>query len=169
SSKLVLCFCLTSAGVLSCVHITGGFSPGNILTTTVNAPSSSSLSITFFPTSFLLLFPFLSVTGVATEIRVVDEKPDEYSLNHYINTGWNETYVENNLYGKVAFSCVHRFTSRGFTGRSLDLSAEVKEKFNQLCLQSGILPENIVHLPKTANSCLHPRPPPLLIIIHLIA
>uniref|UniRef100_A0A3P9BVZ3 Lipocalin-like n=1 Tax=Maylandia zebra TaxID=106582 RepID=A0A3P9BVZ3_9CICH len=111
--------------------------PGNILTTTVNAPSSSSLSITFFPTSFLLLFPFLSVTGVATEIRVVDEKPDEYSLNHYINTGWNETYVENNLYG-----------------RSLDLSAEVKEKFNQLCLQSGILPENIVHLPKTGTFTL---------------
>uniref|UniRef100_A0A3P9BVG4 Lipocalin-like n=1 Tax=Maylandia zebra TaxID=106582 RepID=A0A3P9BVG4_9CICH len=78
-----------------------------------------------------------SIPWVATEIRVVDEKPDEYSLNHYINTGWNETYVENNLYG-----------------RSLDLSAEVKEKFNQLCLQSGILPENIVHLPKTGTFTL---------------
>uniref|UniRef100_A0A3B4F976 Lipocalin/cytosolic fatty-acid binding domain-containing protein n=1 Tax=Pundamilia nyererei TaxID=303518 RepID=A0A3B4F976_9CICH len=59
-----------------------------------------------FFSSFLLLFPFLSVTGFVTEI---------YSS---------------------------RFTSRGFTGRSLDLSAE--EKFNQLCLQTGILPANIL-------------------------
>uniref|UniRef100_A0A3B4F5J4 Uncharacterized protein n=1 Tax=Pundamilia nyererei TaxID=303518 RepID=A0A3B4F5J4_9CICH len=51
--------------------------------------------------------------------------PDEYGLNHYINTGRRETFVENRLYG-----------------RSLDLSAE--EKFNQLCLQTGILPANIL-------------------------
>ncbi|XP_005748903.1 lipocalin-like [Pundamilia nyererei] len=84
---------------------------------------------TEMPGKFTYSIPF---TGFVTEMRVVDGKPDEYGLNHYINTGRNETFVENKLYG-----------------RSLDLSAEVKEKFNQLCLQSGILPENIVHLPKT--------------------
>ncbi|KAL4009101.1 hypothetical protein ACER0C_002953 [Sarotherodon galilaeus] len=71
-----------------------------------------------------------NITGFVTEMRVVDGKPDEYGLNHYINTGRSETFVENRLYG-----------------RSLDLSAE--EKFNQLCLQTDILPENILHLPKT--------------------
>uniref|UniRef100_A0A3P9BTZ1 Lipocalin-like n=1 Tax=Maylandia zebra TaxID=106582 RepID=A0A3P9BTZ1_9CICH len=71
---------------------------------------------------------------VATEIRVVDEKPDEYSLNHYINTGWNETYVENNLYG-----C------------SVDLSADVQEKFRQFSLQTDFLPENIFILPKSGT------------------
>uniref|UniRef100_A0A3Q2WT60 Lipocalin-like n=1 Tax=Haplochromis burtoni TaxID=8153 RepID=A0A3Q2WT60_HAPBU len=81
------------------------------------------------PGKFTYTIPF---TGFVTEMRVVDGKPDEYGMNHYINTGRNETFVENKLYG-----------------RSLDLSAEVKEKFNQLCLQTGILPENIVHLPKT--------------------
>ncbi|XP_031602443.1 lipocalin-like [Oreochromis aureus] len=86
-------------------------------------------SKTDVPGKFTYSIPF---AGFATEMRVVDEKPDEYSLNHYINTGRNGTFVENNLYG-----------------RSLDLSDEVKEKFNQLCLQSGILPENIVYLPKT--------------------
>ncbi|XP_026019095.1 lipocalin-like [Astatotilapia calliptera] len=86
-------------------------------------------SKTDVPGKFTYSIPF---KGLATEMRVVDGKPDEYCLNHYINTGRNGTYVENKLYG-----------------RSLDLSAEVKEKFNQLCLQSGILPENIVHLPKT--------------------
>ncbi|KAL4007546.1 hypothetical protein ACER0C_001398 [Sarotherodon galilaeus] len=74
----------------------------------------------------------ISFSGYATEMRVVDGKPDEYVLNYYISTGRNETFVENRLYG-----------------RSLDLSDEVKEKFNQLCLQTGVLPENIFHLPKT--------------------
>uniref|UniRef100_A0A3P8QCX7 Lipocalin/cytosolic fatty-acid binding domain-containing protein n=1 Tax=Astatotilapia calliptera TaxID=8154 RepID=A0A3P8QCX7_ASTCA len=102
------------------------------LATKTDVPGKFTFSIPLFFTSFLLLFPLLSVTGFVTEMRVVDVKPDEYGLNHYINTGRNETFVESRLYG-----------------RSLDLSAEVKEKFNQLCLQTGILPENIVHLPKT--------------------
>uniref|UniRef100_A0A669DQD8 Lipocalin/cytosolic fatty-acid binding domain-containing protein n=1 Tax=Oreochromis niloticus TaxID=8128 RepID=A0A669DQD8_ORENI len=51
------------------------------------------------------------VTGFVTEMRVVNGKPDKYGLNHYINTGWNETFT-------------------------------------------GILPENIVHLPKTGTFTL---------------
>uniref|UniRef100_A0A3P9DT11 Lipocalin-like n=1 Tax=Maylandia zebra TaxID=106582 RepID=A0A3P9DT11_9CICH len=81
------------------------------------------------PGKFTFSIPF---TGFVTEMRVVDVKPDEYGLNHYINTGRNETFLLQQIY----------------------ITAEVKEKFNQLCLQTGILPENIVHLPKTGTCTL---------------
>uniref|UniRef100_A0A3P9B8I8 Uncharacterized protein n=1 Tax=Maylandia zebra TaxID=106582 RepID=A0A3P9B8I8_9CICH len=55
--------------------------------------------------------------------------PDEYGLNHSINTGRSETFVENRLYGNVAFS----FTA---------------------LLADGILPENVLHLPKTRTFTL---------------
>uniref|UniRef100_A0A3B4F570 Lipocalin/cytosolic fatty-acid binding domain-containing protein n=1 Tax=Pundamilia nyererei TaxID=303518 RepID=A0A3B4F570_9CICH len=86
---------------------------------------------TDMPGNFPVITPTKTGNRFVTEMRVVDGKPDEYGLNHYINTGRRETFVENRLYGKVAFSCAH-----------LDLSAE--EKFNQLCLQTGILPANIL-------------------------
>lgn len=35
-----------------------------------------------------------------------------------------------------------------FTGRSQDLSAELMEKFRQYSVDTGVLPENIVFLPK---------------------
>uniref|UniRef100_A0A3P9C709 Uncharacterized protein n=1 Tax=Maylandia zebra TaxID=106582 RepID=A0A3P9C709_9CICH len=76
-------------------------------------------------------FP-VSTHGFVTEMRVVDGKPDEYGLNHSINTGRSETFVENRLYGNVAFS---------FT-----------------LLADGILPENVLHLPKTRTFTLECPP-----------
>uniref|UniRef100_A0A3P9DDW2 Uncharacterized protein n=1 Tax=Maylandia zebra TaxID=106582 RepID=A0A3P9DDW2_9CICH len=61
--------------------------------------------------------------------------PDEYGLNHSINTGRSETFVENRLYGNVAFS----FTA---------------------LLADGILPENVLHLPKTRTFTL--------VLLHLL-
>uniref|UniRef100_A0A3Q0QW55 Zgc:153704 n=1 Tax=Amphilophus citrinellus TaxID=61819 RepID=A0A3Q0QW55_AMPCI len=55
-------------------------------------------------------------------------------------------------------SLICRFTSRGFTGRDVELSAEVHEKFRQFSLETGILSENIgsdvmvyVHVRKLIN------------------
>ncbi|XP_063340800.1 lipocalin-like [Pelmatolapia mariae] len=70
--------------------------------------------------------------GYVSDMRMVDVKYDEYGLTYSFNTRGNETFVVNRLYG-----------------RSLDLSAELQEKLRQLCLQTGILPENIVLLPKS--------------------
>uniref|UniRef100_A0A3P8NZM9 Uncharacterized protein n=1 Tax=Astatotilapia calliptera TaxID=8154 RepID=A0A3P8NZM9_ASTCA len=66
------------------------------------------------------------VHGFVTEMRVVDGKPDEYGLNHSINTGRN----------------LHHVASQEVV---LDLSAEVQAAL----LADGILPENVLHLPKT--------------------
>ena len=42
--------------------------------------------------------------------------------------------------------------SCGPTGRSMDLSADLLEKFRQFSLDTGILPENIAFLPKNGTS-----------------
>uniref|UniRef100_A0A669EJN4 Zgc:153704 n=1 Tax=Oreochromis niloticus TaxID=8128 RepID=A0A669EJN4_ORENI len=72
--------------------------------------------------------------GYVSDLRMVDVKYDEYGLTYSFNTRGNETFVVNRLYG-----------------RSLDLSAELQEKFRQFCLQTSILPENIVLLPKSES------------------
>ncbi|XP_076732422.1 uncharacterized protein LOC112433257 [Maylandia zebra] len=62
--------------------------------------------------------------GFVTEMRVVDGKPDEYGLNHSINTGRSETFVENRLYELPAAVC-HR-----------NLKSTLKKKFQ--CVFEGI-------------------------------
>uniref|UniRef100_A0AAX7SCS8 Zgc:153704 n=1 Tax=Astatotilapia calliptera TaxID=8154 RepID=A0AAX7SCS8_ASTCA len=70
--------------------------------------------------------------GYVSDMLMVDVKYDEYALTYSFNTRGNETFVINRLFG-----------------RSLDLSDEVDEKFRQFCLQTGILPEYTVLLPKS--------------------
>ncbi|XP_035768610.1 lipocalin-like [Neolamprologus brichardi] len=77
-------------------------------------------------------FTFESLYWGVSDMRMVDVKYDEYALTYSFNTRGNETFVINRLFG-----------------RSLDLSDEVQEKFRQFCLQTGILPENTVLLPKS--------------------
>uniref|UniRef100_A0A668TT58 Lipocalin/cytosolic fatty-acid binding domain-containing protein n=1 Tax=Oreochromis aureus TaxID=47969 RepID=A0A668TT58_OREAU len=66
------------------------------------------------------------------QLLIVDVKYDEYTLTYSINTKGNETFFVNKIYR-----------------RSVDLSAEVQEKFKQFSLQTGVLPENIFILPKS--------------------
>ncbi|XP_039888902.1 lipocalin-like [Simochromis diagramma] len=75
--------------------------------------------------------------GYVSEMLMVDVKYDEYALTYSFNTRGNETFVINRLFG-----------------RSLDLSDEVQEKFRQFCLQTGILPEYTVLLPKSVECTL---------------
>ncbi|CAI5660578.1 unnamed protein product [Oreochromis niloticus] len=70
--------------------------------------------------------------GHLSELLIVDVKYDEYTLTYSINTKGNETYFVNKL-----------------DGRSVDLSADVQEKFRQFSLQTDFLPENIFILPKS--------------------
>uniref|UniRef100_A0A3Q0QX29 Zgc:153704 n=1 Tax=Amphilophus citrinellus TaxID=61819 RepID=A0A3Q0QX29_AMPCI len=67
--------------------------------------------------------------GYVSDLRMVDVKYDDYA------------------------HCT-RFTACGFTGRDVELSDELKEKFRQFSLQTGILPENIVILPKNGTFTL---------------
>ncbi|XP_041807637.1 lipocalin isoform X2 [Chelmon rostratus] len=69
--------------------------------------------------------------GNENDMRVVDVKYDEYALIHTIKTKGGDVTVVNKLYG-----------------RSMDLSADLLEKFRQFSLESGVLPENIAFLPK---------------------
>ncbi|KAM6907591.1 lipocalin [Xenentodon cancila] len=65
------------------------------------------------------------------DMRVVDVKDDEYALIHTIKTKGDEVTSVTKLYG-----------------RGEDVSADVMEKFRLLSLDTGVLPENIVFLPK---------------------
>lgn len=72
--------------------------------------------------------------GNENDLRMVDVKYDEYALTHTIKTKAGVDTVVNKLYG-----------------RSMDLSADLLEKFRQFSLDTGILPENIAFLPKNAE------------------
>ncbi|XP_028839114.1 lipocalin [Denticeps clupeoides] len=65
------------------------------------------------------------------DMRLVDVKYDEYALVHTIKTKGAVSTVLNKLYG-----------------RETELNPELLQKFTQFSLDSSILPENIVILPK---------------------
>ncbi|XP_076606782.1 lipocalin-like [Chaetodon auriga] len=69
--------------------------------------------------------------GNENDMRVVDVKYDEYALIHTIKTKGGVPTVVNKLYG-----------------RGMDLSADLREKFRQFSLESGVQPDNIAFLPK---------------------
>nr|XP_046266832.1 lipocalin-like [Scatophagus argus] len=72
--------------------------------------------------------------GNENGMLMVDVKYDEYALMHITSTQGDVLTVVNKLYG-----------------RSMDLSADLLEKFRQFSLETGILPENIAFLPKNAE------------------
>ncbi|XP_024118832.1 lipocalin [Oryzias melastigma] len=72
--------------------------------------------------------------GSVNDLTVVDAKYDEYALIHTLKTKGDDVYSVTKLYG-----------------RSPDLGAEVMAKFKQISLESGILPDNIVFLPKNGE------------------
>ncbi|KAM4544501.1 lipocalin [Odontesthes bonariensis] len=69
--------------------------------------------------------------GNVNDMRVIEVKYDEYALIYTVKTKGQEASVVTKLYG-----------------RAEDLGADVMEKFKQVSLDAGILPENIVFLPK---------------------
>ncbi|XP_017273638.1 lipocalin [Kryptolebias marmoratus] len=73
-------------------------------------------------------------SGSLKDVRVVDLKSDEYALIHVVKKKEAETTTVTKLYG-----------------RGEELGADVKQKFRQLALQAGTLPENIVFPPKNAE------------------
>ncbi|XP_053187606.1 palmitoyltransferase ZDHHC23-A-like [Scomber japonicus] len=72
--------------------------------------------------------------GNENDMRMVEVKYNEYALTHTIKTKGGDPTVVNKLYG-----------------RTVDLSADLLEKFRQFSLEMGILPENIAFLPKNAE------------------
>ncbi|CAK6953791.1 lipocalin-like isoform X2 [Scomber scombrus] len=72
--------------------------------------------------------------GNENDMRMVDVKYNEYALTHTIKTKGGDPTVVNKLYG-----------------RTVDLSADLLEKFRQFSLEMGILPDNIAFLPKNAE------------------
>ncbi|XP_004076404.1 lipocalin [Oryzias latipes] len=72
--------------------------------------------------------------GSLNDITVVDVKYDEYAVIHTLKTKGDDVYSAVKLYG-----------------RSPDLSAEVLAKFKRVSSASGILPDNIVLLPKNGE------------------
>ncbi|XP_028323404.1 lipocalin [Gouania willdenowi] len=73
-------------------------------------------------------------SGSFNNMHFVDVKYDEYALTHTIKTEQSENTAVNKLYG-----------------RGEDLSESLKEKFKTFSLESGILPENIVILPRNTE------------------
>ncbi|CAG5874315.1 lipocalin [Menidia menidia] len=72
--------------------------------------------------------------GNVNDMSVIEVKYDEYALIYTVKTKAQEASVVTKLYG-----------------RAEDLNAGVTEKFKQVSLEAGILPENIVMLPKNAE------------------
>ncbi|XP_029956535.1 lipocalin [Salarias fasciatus] len=72
--------------------------------------------------------------GSLNDMRFVEVKSDEYALTQTIKSKGSELTVVNKLYGRAA-----------------DLSNDLLVKFKQFSLDSGVLPENIVFLPKNAE------------------
>uniref|UniRef100_A0A672GX78 Zgc:153704 n=1 Tax=Salarias fasciatus TaxID=181472 RepID=A0A672GX78_SALFA len=72
--------------------------------------------------------------GSLNDMRFVEVKSDEYALTQTIKSKGSELTVVNKLYGRAA-----------------DLSNDLLVKFKQFSLDSGVLPENIVFLPKNAS------------------
>lgn len=89
-------------------------------------------------------------------MTVVDAKYDEYALIHTLKTKGDDVYSVTKLYGKVMCETILSHVNSvlltcRLTGRSPDLGAEVMAKFKQISLESGILPDNIVFLPKNGK------------------
>ncbi|XP_041863625.1 lipocalin [Melanotaenia boesemani] len=72
--------------------------------------------------------------GNKNDMTITTVKYDEYALAFTIKTKEEETTTVTKLYG-----------------RTEDLSADVMEKFRLVSLDAGILPENIVFLPKNGE------------------
>ncbi|KAM4726981.1 lipocalin [Anableps anableps] len=72
--------------------------------------------------------------GSENDMRVVEAKYDEYALIYTIKKKQEETTIVTKLYG-----------------RGEEVGADVMEKFTQLSLEAGTLPENIVFLPQNAE------------------
>ncbi|XP_051542864.1 lipocalin-like [Myxocyprinus asiaticus] len=72
------------------------------------------------------------------DMRVVDAKYDEYAIVHTIKTKDDVSEVLNKLYS-----------------RTTEITEDLKEKFRQFCLDTGILEENIAILPPN-NECSDP-------------
>ncbi|XP_051970771.1 lipocalin-like [Xyrauchen texanus] len=72
------------------------------------------------------------------DMRVVDAKYDEYAIIHTIKTKGGVSEVLNKLFS-----------------RTTEMTENLKEKFTQLCLDTGILEENIAILPPN-NECSDP-------------
>ncbi|XP_071341528.1 lipocalin-like [Trachinotus anak] len=68
------------------------------------------------------------------DMRIVDVLYDEYALVHTIKTKDGVSEVLNKLYS-----------------RTQDASANLQQKFTQFAMETGILPENIVILPKNGE------------------
>lgn len=97
-------------------------------------------------------------------MRIVDVVYDDYALVHTVKTKDGVSEVLNKLYsksGSVTAACALRKTLNVllvdsgfrlkhcvFAGRSSEASALQQQKFTQLSLDTGILPDNIAILPK---------------------
>uniref|UniRef100_A0A3Q0QWC0 Zgc:153704 n=1 Tax=Amphilophus citrinellus TaxID=61819 RepID=A0A3Q0QWC0_AMPCI len=80
------------------------------------------------------IFTYVTEFWGYAELCMAYAKYDEYYLTHTTNNRGNESFAVNRLYG-----------------RDVELSAEVHEKFRQFSLETGILSENIVILPKNGT------------------
>ncbi|MGD1441011.1 lipocalin/fatty-acid binding family protein [Vibrio harveyi] len=74
--------------------------------------------------------PVLSVWGNSNDMRVVDAKFDEYAIVHTIKTKGGKSEILNKLHT-----------------RTRKITDDLKEKFKQFSLDTGILEENIAILP----------------------
>ncbi|KAM8899543.1 lipocalin [Spinachia spinachia] len=68
------------------------------------------------------------------DMCIVDVKYDEYALVHTVRSKDSDPTATNKLYG-----------------RDVDLRADLLERFRQFSLETGVLPENIAFLPKSAE------------------
>ncbi|CAM4643862.1 unnamed protein product [Leuciscus chuanchicus] len=72
--------------------------------------------------------------GNDNDMRVVDAKYDEYAIVHTIKTKEGKSEVLNKLHS-----------------RTTEITDDLKEKFRQFCLDTGILKENIAILTKNGE------------------
>uniref|UniRef100_A0A3B3ZV45 Lipocalin/cytosolic fatty-acid binding domain-containing protein n=1 Tax=Periophthalmus magnuspinnatus TaxID=409849 RepID=A0A3B3ZV45_9GOBI len=72
--------------------------------------------------------------GSVNDMRIVDVKYDEYALIYTVKT-----------IGDTSDAVIKAYS------RSPELSSEIQEKFRQFALENGVLPENMVILPKNGN------------------
>ncbi|XP_056306087.1 lipocalin-like, partial [Danio aesculapii] len=72
--------------------------------------------------------------GNDNDMRVVDAKFDEYAIFHTIKTKGGVSEILNKLYS-----------------RTPEMVDDLKEKFRQFCMDTGILEENIVMLPQNGE------------------
>ncbi|XP_058606071.1 lipocalin-like [Onychostoma macrolepis] len=78
------------------------------------------------------------IWGNSNDMCVVDAKFDEYAIVHTIKTKGGESEILNKLHT-----------------RTRKITDDLKEKFKQFSLDTGILEENIAILPMKANETLH--------------